>query len=131
MVGSARCVDPANERLDAREQFGEGEGLREIIVAPGPQAAHAIVHGSFRAQDDDRHFHPLRPPLLDHAEAIETGEHQIDNGGVVVIVQSEVQAVIPTLRSVHGEARLLQPFADEFGDFSVIFDEEDAHGCGA
>ena len=44
----------SRQRLDAREQLGEGERLDQIVVAAGAQAAHAIVDLAERADDQRR-----------------------------------------------------------------------------
>ena len=46
-----RCVAPG---LDARQQFGKGERLDEMIVAAAAQAAHAVVDFAERANDQGR-----------------------------------------------------------------------------
>ena len=42
---------PPDERLHARQQFGKGKRLGQIIIAAGLQALHAVVHGSLGAQE--------------------------------------------------------------------------------
>ena len=73
----------ADERLDARQQFGEGERLCQIIVAAGLQAPHAVIHGGLGAEDQHRDVDVLGAELLDEAQAVELGQHDIHDGGVV------------------------------------------------
>ena len=60
----------ADERLHAGKQFGKGKRLGEIIVAARLQAAHPVVHGTLRAEDEDRRFHLLGAPSFENAQAI-------------------------------------------------------------
>ncbi|MNN83843.1 hypothetical protein D3C81_2009340 [compost metagenome] len=41
---------PAQQRFDSRRQFREGEGLGQVIVAAGLQAAYTLVNCGQRAQ---------------------------------------------------------------------------------
>jgi len=73
--------------LNAREQLRKRERLGQVIIASDLQTFHAIIDRTFRAQNNDRHLYFLRPPTFDQAEAIEPGQHQINDCDVVVIVQ--------------------------------------------
>src|SRR5580693_1513180 len=43
----------SDQGVEAGGQFGEGEGLGQVIVAAGLQAFDAVVQGGFGAEDDD------------------------------------------------------------------------------
>jgi len=38
----------AAERLDAGQKLGEGEGLDQIVIAPGLEAHHPLIHARKR-----------------------------------------------------------------------------------
>src|SRR5258705_9638318 len=46
-------VTASAQRLDARQQFDKGKSLYQIIIAPGTQAAHAIVDLPERTGDQN------------------------------------------------------------------------------
>jgi hypothetical protein len=50
----ARLGSP-QKRIQPREKFTKGKGLGQLIVAPGFQAANALVDFAKRAQDQDGH----------------------------------------------------------------------------
>ena len=62
--------------MDARHQLARGEGLGDIIVGAGLQAAHAILLLAARGQHDDRHIggvgHAAQPAAhLDPGQALD------------------------------------------------------------
>ena len=128
VVGSAVAVERRTQRLHAREQFGERERLGEVVVAAGLQAAHAIVHGVARAEDQHRHALAAPAQRVDQREAVETGQAQIDDGDVGPYFHRERQAALAIAGHVHREARLAQAVRHELGKRLVVFDDERAHG---
>src|SRR5579863_429151 len=48
----------AGERLDARQQLGEGERLDKVVVAAGAQTTNALIDLSERADDESRRENP-------------------------------------------------------------------------
>ena len=116
-----------HQRLHAREQFGKGEGLGEVVVAAGLQAAHAIVHGVARAEDQHRHVLAAPAQRVDQREAVETGQAQIDDGDIGPYFDREREAALAIAGHVHREARLVQAVRHELGKGLVVFDDEGSH----
>ena len=119
---------PADERLHAGEQLGEGEGLREVVVSPRLQAAHPVVHRALRAQEENWHAAAVGAQALHEADAVERGQHHVHDRGVVIRRTAQCQAGVPVGRVIHRVTRLPEPAHEERGDLGVIFDNEHAHG---
>src|SRR5262249_18196373 len=60
----------APERLQARQQFDEGEWLDQIVVAAGAQAAHAVIDLAERGDDQERCGHAVIAQLAHHRDAV-------------------------------------------------------------
>jgi hypothetical protein len=118
----------ADEGLEAGVQLGEGEGLGEVVVAAGLQAADAVVELGAGTEDDDGQLVLLRAQGLDQRQPIELGEHEVNDGGRVVTLPGERKAIEAVGRVVHGKARLLQPAGDKGGELGIVLDDQDAHG---
>ena len=118
----------ANEGLDAGQQLGEGEWLGQVIVAAGLEALDAVVHGGLGAEDEDGDAGAFGPELLDEAQAVEFGQHDVHDRGVVGDGLGHDQAVLAVGGMVHGVAALLQAVDNEGGNLLVVFHHQDAHG---
>src|SRR5215831_17055541 len=103
----------ADQRLDAREQFGERKGLRQVIVAACLQSGDAIVYGYLCAQDQNRSEDVILANLSNEGKAIELRKHDVDNHRVVVHRAHHRKPVLAVSRMVHSKAVLLQAFDDE------------------
>ena len=129
--GDARILSPvraAAECLDAREQFFKNEWLRQIVIRPGAQPAHAIVHRIARGEDEDVRPGAARAQAAEDFEAIQAGQHQIEQHGVVNILLRFPQAILAIRGAVHGIARALQPGGERTPQTLGIFDDEQMHG---
>ena len=74
----ATVVAAPAERLEARQQFGEGERLDEVIVAAGAQSAHAIVDLAERADDQGRRDVAGVAQSAHDGDAVDVRQHAVD-----------------------------------------------------
>ena len=129
--GQRRRLDGAlaapRDRLQARQQLGEGERLGQVVVAAGLQALHAVVDAVPRAQEEHRGGDAGVAQRRDQAEAVEARQHDVDDGGVVRAGARQLESRHAVLGDVDGEALLSQAAGDEAGDAAIVFDDEDAH----
>ena len=127
LVLHRRLGGPADQRVHARQQFGKCERLGEVVVAAGHEARDAVVHRVPRAEDQHRRPDPLLPHALDHLEAIEVGQHQVDDGDVVRAGRCQGETGLAVGRMVDDEAGFAQAVGHEVGDLRVVLDEQRAH----
>jgi len=124
--GLGRCGTP-RQHLDACEQLGEGERLREVVVTAGAQALDAIVHFRERAQDQDRRGDALRAQGLHHREAVHVGQHAVGDDHVVARGQRQREPFGAVRRVVDAVAAFPQPGRDVIGRAPVVLDEQQFH----
>ena len=123
-----RLGGATNERLHAREQFGKCEWLGEIIIAACLEAADTVVHRSFGAENEDGGANVFATQLPDNAQAVEFGEHDVHNGGVVRNRLRSGEAIFAIRALINGKAALFEAVDNKRGNFWVILDDQDAHG---
>ena len=99
------------QRLHAREQLGEGERLRQIVVAAGLQSAARDRPRCGGAQDEHGRADALAAQLLDDAQAVAARQHDVDDGDVVRLGRRQVQALIAVGRVIDREAFARSPFS--------------------
>jgi hypothetical protein len=118
---------PADQRLYAGQKFREGKGFRKIVVSPGLQPLHPVVHRTLRAQNQDGGVHLFGAHLFDQCQAASPGQHEIDDGRIVRFRQGEAETLLAVRGVVHGIPRRSQPLDDERGDLDVIFYQQNSH----
>ena len=116
-----------DERLDAREELCERERFGQIVVAARLQAAHAVVDGALRAEDEHRRSHAARAQAIDERQAVECRQHDVDNRGVVRMARRHFESAIAIRGDIDNEAGFGQALLHEIGNRRVVFDEEDPH----
>jgi hypothetical protein len=115
---------PARERLDARQQFSKGEGLDEIVVAAGPQAANAIIDFPQRADDQDRRIPPLLSQAPDNYNPVAVWKQTIDNDHPILYGSRFALATGEVSGDVDAVAKGLQGVDELLGHLDVVFDDE-------
>ena len=55
-----------DERIDAREEFGKGERLGEIIIAADFETLDPVIHGPLGRKRDDGRLDFFPPDILDY-----------------------------------------------------------------
>ena len=121
-MGSAAAGSAAQQGLDAGQQLGEGEGLDQVVVAAGLEAAHAVVHGVARAQDEHGSPHAAAAQRLHECYAVQAREHDVHDRRVVGGVEGHLEPGPPLPGLVHGEPGLPQTLRHEGGDRLVVLD---------
>ena len=83
-----RAAAAPQQRLEPRQQLGEGEGLDQIIVAAGAQAFHAVVDRAERAEDQDGDADLGGAQRGDDGEPVHARQHAVDDQRVVAAASS-------------------------------------------
>jgi len=123
----------AQQGLDARLQFGELEGFRQIIVGAEVETLHALLGAAARGQHQHRGGRAaVRAALAvaqaaQHLEAIEAGQRQVEDRQVVALGAQGLVGVVAAAEHVQHEAGLTQRARDPFGEFGVVLDQQQAH----
>ena len=112
------------ERLDASQQFDKGKWLDEIVVAAGPQAAHAIVDLAKGADDQDRGGDAAVAQPAHDRYAIDVGEHAIDRDHGILARGAPVQRFAAVRRDIHPVPVACERIRQLTGGLRIIFHDQ-------
>ena len=107
-------MGPVDAVAQSPQDFLGLVGLGEIVVASRAQPPNALIHLAERAQDDHGRLPAHAAYALDDTEAIELGEHAIDDHRVVVLAGGEGRRLWPLTAE---RAKPAVPFG---GTFRII-----------
>ncbi len=75
-------VVTAQQRAQPRQEFGEVEGLDEVVIGPDVEALDAVVDGVTRGEHQDRRRVARAPDAPTDLEPVDVGELQVEHDGV-------------------------------------------------
>ena len=113
-VRSPRAGSPAapwhatDQRLHAREEFGEVERLGEVVVRAQVKAPHAVIEGVAGGQHQDRRPRPGGAHLPADLEPVDVGQTHVEHDRVVRHRCGEADSLFGRGRAVDQEAFLPQ-----------------------
>ena len=114
--------------LEPGGELGEGEGLDDVVVGAGAQAGDALVDGAHRGQEDRRGLDAGGADRLQEREAVEVGEHPVEDQHVEAAVEGVHQALAAGAGRLDGVAGLAQALGEVVAGLGVVLDDEDAAG---
>src|SRR5512146_1016535 len=126
--GSRLRPAAAQDGAQPREELRERERLDEIVVGTELETLHAVANGIARCQEQDRRLDLMMPQLLDDAPAVASGQHHVQNDGVVGARPRKVRAILTVVRHVDHEAILLEAARQIGGGLVLVLDDEELHG---
>ncbi len=116
------------QRVEARQQLAEGEGLGQVVIAAAAQAADAVIDLGQRAQDQNRRALAGLAQHLDDGQAVDVArQHAVHDDHIIGLAGGEKHAVPAVGRMIGGMAGFLQAFDDELADAFVVLDQQDLH----
>ena len=75
------------------QQLGKGERFDHVVVAAFLQSGNSIGDTSLGTEDDHRGLFAIGTHALNDGEAVKTRQHQVDDGGIVVVDQRKIEAL--------------------------------------
>src|SRR5271157_1995627 len=118
---------PPQQGPQPSQQFLEIERLGEIVVGPGIEAFHAVVHSAARGQHEDGRAKPRAAKFPAHGVAVLHRQHDVENHDVVLVDGRLVQRLFAILGYIHGIGLFAQPFGDKPGDPAFVFYQQHPH----
>lgn len=109
-------------------QLVEVEGLGQVVVGTGVQAQHPVAHGAARSQDEHGRAQALAARTLQHLQAVQAGQAQIQHHGVGLAHQPLRQGRRAVGRRLHLDAAPDQRALQRGAHGVVIFYEQQLHG---
>ena len=132
--GCGTLTVAAQHGANARQQFTRLKRLGQVIVGAHFQAndaVHRVTLGSEHQYRCGRQRTRQRADAPTHLQAVDVGQHQVQNHQLHRLVLQRGQATEPVACVRHGVARLAQVFAHHGGQTRVVFDHQQSlvHAC--
>ena len=127
LLRAVRTLDlaAAQHRLHSREQLGQPKGFGDVVLGAELEAQDFVVLGAPGAEHDDRDDAALAPELLHYGEAIQFGQHDVQDQQVELGALRRAEAALPVGLQLDHVALRLEVQLEAEGDAVVVFDDED------
>ena len=116
----------AELHVDARDQLVEGERLAQIVGGAEAEAAQLRRQVRARRHDHNRELGSAFE-LVQHAEAVDPRQEQIEQDEVVGVALRALQTLAAVARSVDRKTLRFEPSCEEPEDPRLILDHQDPH----
>jgi hypothetical protein len=126
-AGRGGALGAADQGAEAGVGFVEVEGLDEVVVGAEVEAAHTIIEGTAGGEEKDGGAF-FQAETAEDFPAVELGQHDIENDGVVVGLEGAVEAFLAVGGGIDGVALLAERLGDGGTEVGFIFDEKEFHG---
>ena len=114
-----------DQRLDPHDELVHGEGLGEVVVDTCGKAAELDLLLAPGRQHEDRQVGPRRPELLGDLDAVEVGQHDVEQDEGDVSCPGPLQSRRAVVDHLDLEALAPQVVGHHIGHGEVVFDDED------
>ena len=122
--------DAPTDGFDAGQELGHGEGLGEVVVGPRLETRHAIRDFAPSREHQDAGPVGPWPQATQNFEPIESGQIEIQHDEVECMVLGGRHRFRPGVCSNHLMVGTLKRTTHPSGEFSLIFNKENAHTHG-
>ena len=126
-----RAARPAEDGLDARLDLQHVEGLGHVVVRAVLKAEDLVHILALGRQHDDRHV-ALFADALAHLNAVQLGQHHVQQDQVERFVEELVQRFLAVRRRIGLIANLLQAVFKSLDDQRLVVHQQNSLGhCGS
>ena len=109
-------------------QLAQVEGLGKVVVGPGVEQLHNGLRALLRRQHQHRRGVLAAAQALQNAQAVELGQHQVEDDEVVAEVLGKLVADQAVLGPIHRETgAVAQGRGQVVGQPHLIFHQQNAH----
>src|SRR6266545_3800755 len=119
----------ADEGMHARQQLGQIEGLRDIIIGAAFEPAHARLELIFRREQQHRRRDAAFAQLGDDAEAVAPRQHHIQDETAETAFERAFQCPVAGVRFGHAVAFLAEGLAQEAAEIAIVLNEKYLHAA--
>jgi hypothetical protein len=119
----------AEQGADAGQQLVKGEGFDQIVVCADVEASHAVGHGVFGGEHQDRNITPVagpQPPA--NLQPVEPRHHHVEDHQIGGTVPRLDQSALAVESDVDCVAFVGQPPADEIHDLAFVVNDQNPLG---
>ena len=103
------------------------KGFVDIVVSAGVEALDLVAPAVAGRQDDDRRLDAGAPPAVEHGDAVDLRQAEIEDDRVIRLGLAEEAAVLAVESLVDGVARMLEGGDDLAIEVFVVLDDEKTH----
>ena len=118
---------PAQQRTDAREQFGKRERLYQIIIRPELESLDAITHTVARGEKKNRCPEPGFAKFLDQRPSVFLWKHYIDNQQVELTTARQFKPTRAIIAGLDTESCFAKSLGEKPRGLFLIFDDQNTH----
>src|SRR5690606_12497203 len=115
----------AQDRLDARDDLVEREGLGDVVVAADGETGDLVFRVVFRGEEQDGRRVAGCPQALGDAEAVHIGQHDVEDDEVGLLIEHRRDGLCAVADRAHGETGESQARGERVGDIGLVIDEAD------
>src|SRR6478735_1773657 len=126
VVARAYAVGLPQPQPDPGQQLREAERLGHVVVRAALESGHRVADGVARSEHDDRDLGALRTQSLEHLEAVETGQPDVEHDQVEGAAEGVVEPTVAVSDGRRQVAVGAQPLGDEGGDPLLVLHDQDA-----
>ena len=123
----SRVIAAPSQGPQPRLQFREGEGLGQVVVGAAIEPADAIGDRIARGEHQDRRPDVVLAKALAGLEAVDPGQHDVEDDRVVGCRSRHPERVLAGLGEVDCVAVLLQALAQQPAQLQLVLDDQDPH----
>jgi D-alanyl-D-alanine carboxypeptidase/D-alanyl-D-alanine-endopeptidase (penicillin-binding protein 4) len=117
----------ADQRVGARHQLVQVEGLEQVVVGAQVQPVHAVLHRVARGQDQHRHVLAARPRAAHHLEAVQPRAAHVQHDEVEGLAAQQVVGGAPVVDPVGHEALGSERADQPVGQQGVVLHDQHSH----
>ena len=113
------------DRPDSRDDLGQAERLRHVVVAARAQRLDLVLDGVLRREEEDRRPEALRPQPAPDLDSLEVGQHPVEDDQVGLRVGDRRQGRPAGGRLVDVEALVAKGGRNRVDDRRLVVDHQD------
>ena len=115
----------AEDRLDARDDLGEAERLRHVVVAAGAERLDLVLGRVLRGQEEHRALEAARAEPPADLDPLDVGEHPVEDDQVGLGARDRGERVAAVVRLLDLVALVAESGRDRVDDRRLVVDDED------
>jgi len=119
-----RRTAPAQHGADPGDQFLQVERLGQVVVAADGEPGDLVVLGVLRGKEDHRNLVSVAAQPADNLEAVDAGQHHVEDKQVKGTAAGQPERVRPILRGGYTEAQEAQRRDDGLPQERLVLDHE-------